>query len=106
MAHYLGRRVGTIGKHLAADSRSQRVGMWLPGGLVTEASPRARTSGLRGRAAAPGIMGGGRKTLQGMGVDVTGEDRKAPAAEGEGGGVALAFQETRRPRAEPERRAC
>lgn len=71
--HCLGRRVGTTGKHLAADSRSKRVGIWLPGGLVTEASTRARTSGFRGRAAAPGRTGagggGGRKSLEGMGVD-------------------------------------
>lgn len=99
VAHHLGRRVGTIGKRLAADSRSKRVGIWLPGELITEASTRARTSGFRGRAAAPGITGGGggRKTLEGMGVDVTGGDRQAPiAGEEEGGGVALAFQEPRR----------
>ena len=46
-----------VGKHLAADSRSGRVGIRLPGGLITEASTHARTCGFRGRAPAPGIMG-------------------------------------------------
>lgn len=103
VAHYLGRHVGTIGKHLAADSRSKRVGIWLPGELVTEASTRARTSGFRGRAAAPGITGwrvGRWQKDSGRNGGGCNRKRQVPAAgEEEGGGVALAFQE---PRAEPE----
>lgn len=34
------------------------MGIWLPGGLVSEASTHSRTSGFRDRSAAPGGTGG------------------------------------------------
>lgn len=88
--HHLGRCVGPKGKRWQrrAGPREQAFGSLK---LITEASIHARTSGFRGRAAAPGNPEGGAGRPLGWGeVGVTRGGRKERIR-------ALAFKEPRRP---------